>query len=152
MDYKNFDKDFDRIRKKYLNILERRYKAQNKYNEARIEANCSVCYLFDKNDGIKYSEWLTECDTLKKCKKVTESYLYFEKIAKEYLDIQEQYANVIFSNLSSYKPKLVERKNNKVLEWDDVFNSSNILVDEEMNKSLVALIEEDGGKYRILNY
>lgn len=150
MKYEYFGKDFDKIQKKYINALERRYKAQKVFNEVRINAECSLCPIFNINDGGSYSSWMTECDTKKSCKKVVESYQYFEKIAKEFSIIQEMYANIIYKNLCISKPKLIRRKDNEVLDWEAVFESDNMVLDEEKQKSLVALVEEDGGKYRVL--
>ena len=71
------------------------------------------------------------------------------KMKDVYYIIERDYSKAIFEYLSAYKPTLIVRKTQEVVEWESVFPFSFNEITVDQIKSLIALIEEDGGRYRI---
>ena len=76
--------------------------------------------------------------------KMGEILMLQDEIIKEY-----PYAKEIFELLSPIKPRLIVRKDKSVVEWDSVFPESFDELSPKLRKSLISIVEEDGGRYRI---
>ena len=61
----------------------------------------------------------------------------------------ELYAKKIFDYLKILKPDLIRRRNNQKVLWDEAFGMDYSMLSNELKGSLVALVEEDGGQYRL---
>ena len=68
-----------------------------------------------------------------------------EKEAK----FKKKYAFKVFEFLSKRHPELIRRRDNQVIKWEDAFGNDFSILPPELWASLVALVEEKGGQYRI---
>ena len=64
-------------------------------------------------------------------------------------EVESEYAKTIFDYLSESKPSLIVRKTKEIIAWDKAYPSSFDALSEDQITSIVALVEEDGGRYRI---
>lgn len=62
---------------------------------------------------------------------------------------RDTYASKVYSYLSEYKPDLINRQSKATEHWEDAFGEDYSSIDPNLKISLVALVEEVGGKYRI---
>ena len=62
---------------------------------------------------------------------------------------KEKYASKVFEYLSKSQPELIRRRDNQLIKWEDAFGNDFSKLPPELWASLVALIEEKGGQYRI---
>lgn len=69
---------------------------------------------------------------------------------KEEAEFKKNYARKIFETLSENEPSLLRRRDKKVVEWSKAFGTDFESLSPELQASLVALIEEKGGQYRLL--
>ncbi len=72
-----------------------------------------------------------------------------DKAKKVYSDIKEQYAKSIYEYYSLIKPDLLVRKTKETIQWMDAFSMSFKELSEDQLKSVIALVEEDGGRFRV---
>ena len=72
-----------------------------------------------------------------------------EIVKKEYEDIKLEYARMIFSYFSEQKPSILVRKTKEIISWDEAFPSDFNLLSEDQVRSIIPLVEEDGGRYRL---
>ena len=61
----------------------------------------------------------------------------------------DSYAQKVFQILSREKPVLLRRRDKTLVPWEDAFGNDYSQLSPERKGSLVALIEEDGGQYRL---
>ena len=61
----------------------------------------------------------------------------------------EIFSKAIFDFLKDSAPVLIRRRNNQKVNWSDAFGSDFSELSVELRGSLIALIEEDGGQYRL---
>jgi hypothetical protein len=60
-----------------------------------------------------------------------------------------QYARKIFDNFKVIKPTLIHRRDKLEVSWDNAFGTDFDKISPELKGSIVALVEENGGQYRI---
>ena len=72
-----------------------------------------------------------------------------KKALEKETKFKEKYASKVFAFLSDRKPELVRRRDNQVIKWEDAFGNDFSKLPPELWASLVALVEEKGGQYRI---
>ena len=65
------------------------------------------------------------------------------------LEFVEIYAKKVFDELSVVQPLLIRRRDKADVEWIDAFGTDFDLLPIEVKYSLIALVEEAGGQYRI---
>ena len=133
----------------YTMIFKNGIRLQNIYDKVRVEAGCSACSILQKNEGVSQVDWKSECKTKGACKKVLEACLKLEENDKHKDEIKDKYAKNVFDFFAIQSPKLLRRKDNAVIEWKDAFGNEFENLDKGMRSSLVALIEESGGRYRL---
>ncbi len=63
--------------------------------------------------------------------------------------IRDVYARKIFEYLSQEKPILIRRRDKTEVPWLDAFGTDFEMLSVELKASIVALVEQDGGQYRI---
>lgn len=133
----------------YTMILKKGIRLQEIYDKVRVEARCSACGILKKNEGFSQADWKSECKTKGACKKVLEACLMLEENDKLKDEIKDKYAKNVFDFFSVQSPKLLRRKDNAMIEWKEAFGNEFEKLDKGMRSSLVALIEESGGRYRL---
>lgn len=117
----------DKRLKKILDKTEEKYK--------KIQMECS------RQQEVTDSQH-SELNKKKELKKL-------DKIKEKYSEISKDYAKAIFDYLSTMMPELVVRKTKETVSWESVFPESFSEITDDQVKSLIAIIEEDGGRYRL---
>lgn len=141
---------FAKEHKEYTETFKKGIKLQEIYDKIRVEAKCSVCSVYKKHEGYSQENWKSECKEKGICKKVLDANL---KIVENDLlkdSIKERYARNVYNFFSTKKPKLLRRIDEAIIEWEDAFGYDFDGLEKGLRNSLVALIEESGGKYRLL--
>ena len=118
-----YQKLFKHERKLYQKIRLRHIKAQRLYEEE----------LYGNNNSKRLASLKMDLDEAKQ---------------REEQFINE-YAYKIFTELSKTKPNLIRRINNSIVPWMGAFGVVFDDISPALRGSLVALIEMDGGQYRI---
>ena len=141
---KNKMKEYNKLRKVHEKKLA-------EYQKITILNRCTSCLVYKSEMIIKFEERFKKCGMCEKFEKVYSAFydvvLSFESLEKFE---KEQYGRAIFDLLSQLKPKLLVRKNNEVISWGEAFPSAYSLFTSQQIKALISLIDEDGGKYRII--
>ncbi len=107
-------------------------KQMNKYRLASIQAQLDYENAEDNIDPE-----LDKYETiLKKAEQEEDSY-------------SDLYAKKIFDFLKNIKPVLIRKRSNQKVPWDEAFGTDFSKLSNEVKGSLVALVEEDGGEYRL---
>lgn len=110
-------------------VTEIRYKlraARDQYNEGKIRA--------------KYDHLPIDVEALK-CK--------VDALRVEQNQARDRYAQHVFNYYSATKPILIRDVSKEEVSWRDAFGESFDDLSDGLRDSLVALIEEDGGQYRL---
>lgn len=119
----NHTKKFDKESQAYNNVRLERIEAQNDYEDA---------YYTDKTS---------------KATQILKNVL--DASIKKEEEIKKMYAERIFNELSDSKPLLVRRATKELVRWEDAFGKDFSEISPELQGSLIALIELNGGQYRI---
>ena len=72
-----------------------------------------------------------------------------KKAEQEEDSYSDLYAKKIFDYLKNIKPVLIRKRSNQKVSWDEAFGTDFSKLSNEVKGSLVALVEEDGGQYRL---
>ncbi len=110
-------------------------KVRDKYKELQLE----------------YSKQREVCDSMPEGRALEKENKKLEKIKGKYSEVEREYAKTIFEFFSETKPKLLARKTKEIIAWDKAFPVGFDSLSDDQIKSIIPLIEEDGGRYRINN-
>lgn len=108
-------------------------KVSDKYKELKLE----------------YSKQREVCDSMPEGRALEKENKKLEKIKGKYSEVEREYAKTIFESFSKTKPKLLVRKTKEIIAWDKAFPGGFDNLSDDQIKSIIPLIEEDGGRYRI---
>ena len=147
----NYSKDSNikQARQAYQKATNLLYKSEQAYNSILKKNNCFDCAIYEMDSQKKFEVRHKKCSTCKRGAKVITAYNNYAESSQKVDLLLSNYANVIFNVLKEDKPKLIHRRTNKVMKWEDVFPSSFKSVTPALRNALIALIEEEGGAYRI---
>ena len=120
---KDLQKKFEKEMQEYKNIRLESIKAQQQHDDFAITAHDVPAKLTDNLNRA------TEKET----------------------EFKRQYASKVFELLSKTKPELIRRRDSAVINWEDAFGNDFSKLPPELWGSLVALVEEKGGQYRLKN-
>lgn len=98
---------------------------------------------------IEYSKQQEKYDSCSLTGRSNKSKENLEIVKKEYEEIKLEYSKMIFSYFSKKKPSILVRKTKEVIPWDDAFSSDFDDLSEDQVRSIIPIIEEDGGRYRL---
>ena len=62
---------------------------------------------------------------------------------------KESYSKKVFEVLSETKPVLLRRRDKQEIAWTEAFGTDFEMLSPELQASLIALVEEKGGQYRL---
>lgn len=120
-----------------ISKLKKQFKKEiREFEKIRIES----VRLQNKYDDAKLS---------KKEQKSTKLKDKLDEIKSIELEFVEVYAKKVFDQLSVVQPLLIRRRDKVEVEWIDAFGADFNLLSVEVKYSLIALVEESGGQYRI---
>ena len=143
--------DFLQIKKAkkiYDKALNAVYTCEEKTDKAMSKSGCWECNIFNsKYEGKEMEERFFACSGCKHEKNML-------AIKAEVLEISgtadlmyREYAKAVFKILSEEKPKLYSRIEKKNVDWEDVFPDNFDDVPEILYVALVALAEDNIGRY-----
>ncbi|MBE5743143.1 MAG: hypothetical protein E7358_00305 [Clostridiales bacterium] len=135
--------------KKYNTVVNYVYKCEQLYMKESSKAACFNCAVFEKYRNLALGDRYKQCYNCSACDNVVEAYNKYLYAQAQVDEVIKVYAKVIFEELSIIKPKLISRLDKTTVTWENVFPLNFQEVPDTLMKSIVALIEEDGGKYRI---
>ncbi len=142
-------KKLKRVREQYNKIQDKESIQFERFDEAKDMAKCRGCELFMPLNKEFDIDHFSKCKKDKDCGNVAREYSKLFKIRMEMREIEKEYSKSVFSLLSKEDPALINRKSNKQVSWSASFGERYELLSDDKKYSLIALIEEDGGEYRL---
>ncbi len=101
---------------------------------------------------LKCSDEQEKYDSMKEGNREREKQLKrLETLKEKYSEVKKEYSLSIFKYFSTIKPDLIVRKTGELVTWNSIFPESIVSPSDDQVRSIIALIEEDGGKYRLQN-
>ncbi len=101
---------------------------------------------------LKCSDEQEKYDSMKEGDREREKQLKrLETLKEKYSEVKKEYSLSIFKYFSTIKPDLIVRKTGELVTWNSIFPESIVSPSDDQVRSIIALIEEDGGKYRLQN-
>ena len=61
----------------------------------------------------------------------------------------EVYSKKIFDYLKDFAPVLIRKRNDQKVNWEEAFGADYSTLSKGLKASLIALVEDDGGQYRL---
>ena len=135
--------------KKYNEITKKLYIIEQK-NYKVINSKCISCETYLENSDVPIEKKFNNCSNCKHYEKVKVYLDEYLLLIHEMKNISKEYASVIFEVLKNEKPKLLVRMTKEIVLWDQVFPGEFKDVEKNLYSSLIALVEEVAGRYRIL--
>ena len=123
---------------------------QEKFDSVRSKAKCISCSRFVTIDKELKEDIFRTCEKKRECVLVKNEYQKLLKIRKKYNDTCKVYSEQIFDILAEEKPPLLVRRTEERVSWDSVYTSEYNDLSDELCDVLISMIEEDGGRYRIV--
>lgn len=136
--------------KEYYKAKSIYYEADAAYQEACERASCYNCEIDKVAASLPFEKRYSRCKKEKSCSNVVKKHVEFVKAMSEYDETRMEYAQVILEEFGKVKPILYNRITKKDAKWDECFPSSfSEVIKKDLVNSLIALIELDGGRYRL---
>ena len=142
---KEFDTEHRELEDIRLQVIE----AQEKFENAQDSARCSTCEIGTADSKKDFYERYQNCKFGLKCGKTCKLFKEFAELRKKEDAFRDKYASKVYAYLSEYKPDLINRQSKETERWVDAFGDDYSGIDPNLKTSLVALVEEVGGRYRI---
>ena len=143
---KKFELEHNELKKLHLRVVD----AQDKFDRAADAAKCSTCDIGKADLKLEFCERYQNCRFGLRCGKVCKLYKELSQLKKDEDSLREKYALKVFSLLSDVKPDLMDRQDKTVLSWGKVYGKDFKAFEPGLKTALVALVEEVGGRYRIV--
>ena len=124
--------------------------AQERLEKAQDSAKCSTCERGKADLKKDVYERYQNCKFGLRCGKTVKLYKAYAGLKQQEDSIREEYAKKVFAYLSGFKPKLLNRQDKTEIPWDKAFDSDFSLLEPGLKTALVALVEQSGGRYRII--
>lgn len=140
--YAKYHKQYIKLTSEYSNI-------QELFNQERVNAGCDNCDNSKKEKKKKIDEWCENCKSDKACKKVVKIHNELISVKDKLTVVRDNYAEVIFNNLLKKEVKIINIRTKQVSEFSEIYGNTFSSITSEKKDSLVSLIEEDGGLYRV---
>ena len=114
------------------------------------KSGCHECEkfvtLYSRKDWTKIFNHCTGCKAEKKILEIQKEYI---AKSQELTAVKKIYAEAIFDYLSPLNPKLYSRPEKKHVLWNKAFPKSFNDVPEILYASIIALVEQVGGRYTL---
>jgi len=120
---------------------------QEKYDDARLEARCKSCKVNTSDLELQFEDRCKNCRKDSACINVKKLHDELSTARKKEDEYTEKYAKLVFDKLSEIQPNLIRRKDKEKIKWSDAFGKDFTVLSINEKRSIVSLIEEDGGKY-----
>ena len=143
---KKFDAEHQLLQEIRYQVIE----AQERLEKAQDSSKCSMCENGKADLKKDAYERYQNCKFGLRCGKTVKLYKAYVELKKQEESIREEYAEKVFAYLSDCKPKLIRRQDKAEISWDKAFGSEFSLLEQGLKTALVALVEQAGGRYRII--
>lgn len=124
--------------------------AQERLEKAQDSAKCSTCEKGKADLKKDVYERYQNCKVGLRCGKTEKLYKEYAGLKKQEDSVREEYAGKIFAYLSECKPMLINRQDKTEIPWDKAFGTDFSHLEPGLKTALVALVEQAGGRYRII--
>ena len=138
------------IRKAYEAAMKKMYKTQAAYTKTCDKANCINCQIALDDMELPLAKRYRRCGKCKDVPRILADLNVYLNASAEVDKIQAEYAKRVFNLLKVLKPMLLVRAKKEKITWEKAFPNSFSQLPATLYSSLVALVEEDGGRYRVL--
>ena len=141
-----------KIKKYHYHLIKEENTVSDLYellDKAKFIARCRECEQEENYSKLPLEKRYGSCRTDKACEAVT---LIAEKIKQENSKIErirEEYGENLFPILQNYQPVLIDNADEDEKQWYEIFGTDYSKITEDKKISLIALIELDGGIYRL---
>ncbi|HCW22915.1 MAG TPA: hypothetical protein DGX96_04390 [Lachnospiraceae bacterium] len=143
------DSRFRDNQKKSQKAAERVFAAQDKFDTAWTKAGCRGCENEQRYAKLPESERYQDCSKKLACHGVRRAYAALQERKEEERQVRDVYARQIYETFSKEKPRLKIRQSGEIISWDDAWDVPFAKMSDITRNQLIALIDEDGGKYRL---
>ncbi len=150
MKQEELSKQFEKEHSELQNIRYQVTEAQQRFEKAEDAAKCSSCDIGKEDLKLDFYDRYQGCKFGIRCGKVRKLYKELAILKKEEDVLREKYASKVFRFLSDSKPELINRQDKTVLPWDKAYGKDFEALEPGLKTALVALVEEVGGRYRIV--
>lgn len=121
----------------------------NLLDEARFVAKCRNCEMEKEYSKKMFEDRYVSCKADKICIAVTDVANKIKQDERKAKSTREEYGERLFDILRDYKPLLIFLKDQSEKQWEEVFGRDYSALSDNQKVSLIALVELDGGLYRI---
>lgn len=125
------------------------YEIHKDYGEIKVAACCKTCSINQSDMDLPLEERCKHCKREVNCKKVVKCHKKLVLSELKQQGIRNTYAKKVFDYYSRTNPLLIRCQSGESVCWIDAFGDSFETTSVGQRNSLVALIEEDGGQYRL---
>ena len=119
-------------------------------DEARCNADCGGCENEEKYSKMIFDDRYTQCMPDKACDLVVKTAVKIKHVVRKEQDCRDKYGRKAYEILKEYNPVILSIRDDSEMPWSRVFNTEKYQdLSEEQKTSLIALIELDGGVFRV---
>ena len=119
------------------------------FDQIRFIAGCRSCEKEKEYSNLLFMDRYTSCRSEGPCKSVSEIAAKIKDSEQKEKKIREEYGAKLFDILKEFNPAVICLKDRSITSWDKVFGSCYSRLSEDDKVSLIALVEFDGGMYRL---
>ena len=141
-----------KLKKTHQQLMQAKEKVSSLYDlldEARFIAKCRNCEKEKEYSKSLFEQRYISCKSDEACETVVDIAEKIKQAASKEKTIREEYGKVLLRILTEFDPVLINVRDHSEKQWDEVFDSEYDMLSEEKRVSLIALVEEDGGLYRM---
>ena len=120
-----------------------------RYGDLKVKAKCIICPIGKAEIYLPMDQKHLQCNNNRACKAVVNGYKKLIKAEKDQAAVRELYSKRIFNFCCDKQPELLLCQTGETVQWNDAFGQEFDDTTLAQRNSLVALVEEDGGKYRL---
>ena len=140
--------EIKKVKKAYDKAVDAIYVCEQKSDKEMSKAGCWECKIFhSKYEGKEMELRFSSCAGCKHEKSLLAVKTETLDASKKADKLHKEYAKAVFDILSKEKPKLYSRIERKNVEWETAFSADFDKVPEVLYVALVALAEDDIGRY-----
>lgn len=143
---KKFDAEHQLLKNLRYQIID----AQERLEKAQDSAKCSTCERGKADLKKDVYDRYQNCKLGLRCGKTVKLYKVYTGLKKQEDSVREEYAKKVFAYLSDCKPELLNRQDKTEISWNEAFGTDFSHLEPGLKTALVALVEQAGGRYRII--
>lgn len=139
---KKIQRNYNDLNKKIYILEQKNYKV--------INGKCILCEKYLENSDVPIEKKFYNCACCNYYNKVRLCIDEYLSVYNELKKVSKEYAKEIFETLKKEKPNLLVRTTKEIIKWNQAFPEDFNDVNTNLYSTLIALIEEVAGRYRIV--